>query len=81
MVFTALLHLRVDHPVQVGSGTFDVIIFVLPSPAFCGKYRTAVDIFEIVIEGNLYHPLVYSCSSRRRFLNAICRIHQNHADG
>jgi hypothetical protein len=33
----------------VGHGTFDVVIFVLPYPAFCGKYCTAVDIFEIAI--------------------------------
>jgi hypothetical protein len=33
----------------VGRGTFDVIIFVLSCPAFCGKHCATVDVFEIAI--------------------------------
>jgi hypothetical protein len=34
---------------QVGCGTFDVIIYVLSGPAFGRQYSTTVDIFEIAI--------------------------------
>jgi hypothetical protein len=34
---------------QVGCGAFDVIIFVLPGPAFRGNHPTSVDIFEIAV--------------------------------
>jgi hypothetical protein len=34
---------------QVGRGAFDVIIFVLPGPAFRGNHPTSVNIFEIAV--------------------------------